>query len=311
MTVHRRDKRSGLRVSLPATSANLGPGFDAVGLAMSLQLMVEAHPATHDRIEATGRDAERCGVLENNLILETYRSVLQAAGKPVTPLHLTVENEIPLGMGCGSSAAARLAGIALARHFGELAMDDEAVVAEGSRREGHPDNIAACWYGGFTISVPSGDRVAAATFPCDGTWQLLLALPATSLATAKARAMLPDQISREDAVFNVQRSALLTAAFAQERLDLLRVAMEDRLHQPHRRRACTLLDHLHVLHHAPEFAGVALSGAGPALLGILAERAQLHAAEARLRTVLGSSVELLPVRIGGSAIIEVLSPAAS
>ena len=299
-------KHAGVRITLPATSANLGPGFDAVGLAMSLLLTVEAHPAAHDSLEATGRDAKRCGALEGNLILETYREVLRDAGAPVIPLTLTVDNEIPLGMGCGSSAAARLAGVALAKHFGQLEMNDGELVAEASRREGHPDNVAACWYGGFTVSVPFPRGMASATFPCDGTWQLLLALPSAGLATEAARAVVPEQFSREDAVFNVQRAALLTAAFAQENLGLLRVAMEDRLHQPHRKGVCTLLDHLETLHHAPEFAGVALSGAGPALLTILAERARLHAAEARLRAVLGDSVELLPARIAGRARVEVL-----
>ncbi len=237
-------KMPGVRVSLPATSANLGPGFDAVGLAMSLRLTVEAQEAARDRVEATGRDAERCGAVEDNLILDTYRAVMEAAGQAARPLHLVVENEIPLGMGCGSSAAARLAGVALANHFGQLAMDGTAVITEASRREGHPDNVAACWFGGFTVSVPHADGVAAATFPCDGTWQLVLALPKEGVATEKARALLPDQFTREDAVFNVQRAALLTAAFAHGRLDLLRVAMEDRLHQPHRRAVCGLLEHL-------------------------------------------------------------------
>ncbi len=297
---------SGVRLTLPATSANLGPGFDAVGLAMSLTLQLEAHAANHDRIRATGLGAEVCGRVEGNLILDSYRAVLEGAGRPAGSLSLVVENEIPLGMGCGSSAAARLAGVALANHFGQLRMDDAAMVAEASRLEGHPDNVAACWYGGYTVSVPTAQGVATASFAVDATWQLLLALPAAGLATEEARAVLPNELSREDAVFNVRRAALLTAAFAQERLDLLRVAMEDRLHQPHRRKVCGLLEHLHRLHGAPEFAGVALSGAGPALLGILAERATLHAAEQRMRDVLGPEIELLPVRIGGPAQVEEL-----
>ena len=297
---------AGVRLSLPATSANLGPGFDAVGLALSIGLNIEAHAAAEDAIEATGRDANRCGSLEDNLVLDTYRSVLERAERNALPLRLIVDNQIPLGMGCGSSAAARLAGVALANHFGGLAMDGAAIVAEASRREGHPDNVAACWFGGFTVSVPHGEAVAAATFPCDGTWQVLLALPDERLSTEAARALLPQELSRADAVFNLQRAALLTAAFAQERLELLHIAMEDRLHQPHRKAACTLLEHLERLHRGPEFAGVALSGAGPALLAILSERATLQAAEARMRTVLGEAVELLPVRIGGPATVTVL-----
>ena len=298
MSHHAPRPRPGFRLTLPATSANLGPGFDAVGLALSLSLVVEAEQAREDAVLATGRNPERCGSLEDNLILETYRSVLEARGQRGGPLLLTVVNEIPLGMGCGSSAAARLAGVALANHFGELGMDDADIVAEASEREGHPDNVAACWYGGFTISVPHANQVHAASFPCDATWQLLLAIPAQSVATEAARALLPHELSREDAVFNVQRAALLTAAFAQERLDLLRVAMQDRLHQPYRRSVCTLLEHLETLHNSKEFAGVALSGAGPALLAILSATSTLAAAEHRMRSVLGEDVELLPVRIG-------------
>ncbi len=117
----------GVRLTLPATSANLGPGFDAAGLAMSLTLQVEAraaHGSAPDQIEASGLGAEICGALEGNLILESYREVMRGAGKVAGALSLVVENEIPLGMGCGSSAAARLAGVALANHFGQLGLDD-------------------------------------------------------------------------------------------------------------------------------------------------------------------------------------------
>ena len=301
---HGREK--GVRVSLPATSANLGPGFDAVGVALSLTLSVEAHVAAQNSVEATGRDSAVCGEVKNNLILESYRAAAEAADCEVLPLSLVVDNEIPLGMGCGSSAAARLAGVALASHFGRLGWSDDRIVAVASRMEGHPDNVAACWYGGFTVSVPHKGGVAAATFACDGTWQLLLALPEAGLSTEKARGVLPEMYSREDTVFNVQRSALLTAAFAQERLDLLKVAMEDRIHQPARRDVCGLLEHLEALQGSEEFAGVALSGAGPALLAVLNGRATLHAAEDCMRNVLGAGVELLPVRIGGAAQVELL-----
>lgn len=301
-------KSRGVRVTLPATSANLGPGFDAVGVALSLQLTVEATEAEVVSVRATGRSAEVCGAVEGNLILDSYRAASRSAGVAPLSLELCVENEIPLGMGCGSSAAARLAGVALARHFGALPWDDSRVVAVASAMEGHPDNVAACWYGGFTVSVPEADEVFAATFPCDGTWQLLLALPQGSLATEKARAVLPDSYSREDTVFNVQRTALLTAAFAQERLDLLRIAMADRMHQPQRRGVCGLLEHLEALQEREVFAGVALSGAGPALLAVLAETASLHEAEAEMRAVLaqGEALEILPVRIGGPARVESL-----
>ena len=180
------------------------------------------------------------------------------------------------------------------------------MVALASRREGHADNVAACWFGGFTVSVPIREGVQTATFACNGEWQLLLALPETGLATEAARALLPETLSRMDAVYNLQRTALLTAAFAQGRLGLLRTAMEDCMHQPHRRRACTLLEQLEDLHQAPEFAGVALSGAGPALLAVLAAQTTVQAAETRLRSAVGEAVELVPVRVGQGTRVEAL-----
>ena len=291
----------GVRLSLPATSANLGPGFDAVGLALSMRLTIEARVAPAYRIEATGRDAALCGALENNLILDTYRDVLARAGVKELALHLKLHNEIPLGMGCGSSAAALLAGVALADHFGGLQMGDERIVAEASRREGHPDNVAACWYGGFTVSAQDGEAVKAATFGVNvettGGWELLLAVQPTSLATKKARALLPESYSKADAVFNVQRAALLVAAFAQGRLDLLKTAMQDRMHQPYRAEACPLLGKLLPLMEEPEVAGVALSGAGPSVLVFLGEGTTVLEAATRIQGLVGPAVELLPVRI--------------
>jgi homoserine kinase len=147
----------------------------------------------------------------------------------------------------------------------------------------------------------SDDTVQTATFPGDPAWQLLLALPATSLSTKTARALLPDTYSKADAIFNVQRSSLLVAAFAQQDLNLLATAMQDRLHQPYRTEACPLLKALLPLAAEPEIAGVALSGAGPSVLLILAADTTLLAAETGLATLLGDSVELLPLRIATGA----------
>jgi homoserine kinase len=288
-------------LSLPATSANLGPGFDAAGLALTMHLTVEAHVAPVWQVEATGRDAEVVGSTEENLLIDTYCDVLANAGVDAPALRLRIHNEIPLGMGCGSSAAALCAGVALAGHFGELGLSDAEIVEEANRREGHPDNVAACWLGGFTVSAEVEGRVEAATFAGDPGWQMMLAMQKESLATKEARALLPDVYSRRDAVFNVQRAALLTAAFAQGRLDLLRTAMEDRLHQPYREKACPLLEQLLPLAKEPEIAGVALSGAGPSVLVVLAAETTLLEAETRLRRVVAPEVELIPVRIAQGA----------
>jgi homoserine kinase len=299
-----------IRLHLPATSANLGPGFDAVGLAMGLSLTIEAEERAEDgrgplTIEATGRNAERCGRTANNMIFETFREVMRQAGRGAAPLHLRVKNEIPLGMGCGSSAAALLGGVLLANHFGELGWDVQRCLEEASRREGHPDNVAACALGYLTVSAVEEGRVVAATCGQGVGWKLLLALPATSLATEKARALLPGEYSRADAVANVQRTGLLVAAFALERGDLLRIAMQDRMHQPYRLAACPLLARLLPLADEGGVLGVALSGAGPGVLVVAEEDAVGEVVAERIRgAACDSGLEVLQTRIGGGLVQE-------
>lgn len=255
-----------VRLRLPATSANLGPGFDTLALAMQLYLDIEAEAAAEFRIEATGRNAEICAAMENNLLLSTYRELLADQKRPVVPLAIRMRNDIPLGMGCGSSAAVRLAAVALATHFGELDWDRERILAEASRLEGHPDNAAACWLGGFVASAPDGDRIAAVSFPLPPEWRAVVVMPDQPLATTESRAVLPAAWPRTDVVANLQHVALLTAAFATGRGDLLAAAMRDNLHQPYRAKVCPLLPKLLPLAGRDGIAGVALSGAGPAVL---------------------------------------------
>lgn len=293
---------SRLRLRLPATSANLGPGFDAVGLAMGLYLTIDATVADAFQIAATGRDAARCVVLEDNLILTTYVDVLANAGIEARRLHLQLHNEIPLGMGCGSSASALLAGVMLANHFGGLGWSTQQVLEEACRREGHPDNVAACLLGGMTVSAMSNGAVTTATCGRHLSWRLLLALPPAGLATAKARALLPASYAREDAVANVQATALLVAAFAQDRPELLRVAMRDRLHQPFRMKACPLLPLLLPLAETRrEIHGVALSGAGPSIL-LIVEEASVPVLLPAIRAAAGEpGLEILQTRIADGA----------
>jgi homoserine kinase len=302
-------KRSRLRLALPATSANLGPAFDAAALAMDFYIKIDARAAKEFSITATGRDREICGKLENHLILNTYREVLSAAGHPVTPLSLRIANEIPIGKGCGSSAAARLAGIALAVHFGGLRWTDAHIVGEASRREHHPDNVSACWMGGLTVARMAGspesglNDTSEAQVVCvhpKRTWPLLLAVPQQSLATEEARRVLPAQYSRADAVANVQNSMLLLAAFTQGRPDLLSVSLEDRLHQPYRAALCPLLPSLQELKGKEGILGAVLSGAGPSVLIFLDPRESLQKARRLVAAHLAQSrlaAELLPTSI--------------
>jgi len=261
-------------LSLPATSANLGPAFDAAALAMDFYIKIAAYPADEFSIIATGRDEAICSNVENHLILNTYREVLQAANREVIPLELSIVNEIPIGKGCGSSAAARLAGIALADHFGKLRWTDSQIVGEASRREHHPDNASACWMGGLTVARMSGEAETqvACIYP-KGKWPLLLVIPDQPLSTEEARRVLPSQYSRADAVVNIQNSMLLLAAFTQGRPDFLSAALEDRIHQPYRAPLCPLLPVMQQLKGRAGILGAALSGAGPSVLVFLDPKA--------------------------------------
>jgi homoserine kinase len=268
-----------MRLRLPATSANLGPAFDAAALALDLYLDIEATAAEKFSIRASGRDAAACSLLEGNLIRITYEHVLEAEGKAARPLGLVMDNGIPLGMGMGSSAAARLAGVALAAHFGELQWSGERILEEACLLEGHPDNAAACWMGGFVTAVTSGSKVLAARFAPPPEWHAMVVVPSSPVPTASARAVLPQMVPRTDAVANLQRSALLTAAFAQGRADWLQEAMADRLHQPYRAELCPLLGRLLPLAGNCGVLGVALSGAGPSVLLLVESAAAASEAE--------------------------------
>ena len=150
-----------LYLRLPATSANLGPGFDTLAIALNRYLEITAKQAAAFSIRATGRAPEVCGAIERNLLLDVYQKTLTAQQREVKPLALEVNNGIPLGMGCGSSAAVRLAGVALAAHFGGLDWSRERILAEATKFEGHPDNAAACWLGGFVAGCWDGVTVRA------------------------------------------------------------------------------------------------------------------------------------------------------
>ncbi len=273
----KKNKRAAaLHLALPATSANLGPAFDAAALAIDLYIEIDARPAPEFSIRAAGRDSEICRTLENHLILTTYRQILNTQASEIVPLSLSIKNDIPIGKGCGSSAAARLAGIALANHFGRLGWTDTQIIGEASRLEHHPDNAAACWMGGLAVARMSGNAEAqVACIRPKGKWPLLLAVPDQALATEEARRVLPEQYSRADAVINIQNSMLLLAAFTQGRRELLATALEDRIHQPYRTRLCPLLPALQemAMTGAPGILGAALSGAGPSVVIFLDPRA--------------------------------------
>jgi homoserine kinase len=268
MTPAPRDHQP-FRLRLPATSANLGSGFDAAAIALDFYLDIEAMPASEFSIQATGRDAARCSRIEDNLVLGIYKRLLEENGKAVIPLAIRMQNDIPLGMGCGSSAAGRLAAICLAAHFGQLGWSSDRILEEASALEGHPDNAAACWLGGFVTALTENRCVKLARVVPPAEWRAIVVIPPAPLATSKARAVLPETYSRADTVANIQAVALLGLAFAQGRGDLLHAAMSDRIHQPYRETICPMLPRLLPLAGHSGILGVSLSGAGPSVLVVI------------------------------------------
>ena len=258
-----------MRLKLPATSANLGPAFDAAAIALDFYLEIEAETSSTFSITATGFDPERCARLEDNLVIETYKKMLASAGRSVVPLSIKMHNGIPLAMGCGSSAAGRLAAIALAVHFGALGWDTRRILYEAYLLEGHPDNVAAWWRGGFVAAACEGTTVHVARVEPPQQWRAIIVYPDQPLATSKARAVLPERYVLSDVVANIQSASLLGLAFAQGRGDLLRIAMQDRIHQPYRAHICSLLPLLIPLVGQNGIIGAALSGAGPAVLVVV------------------------------------------
>jgi homoserine kinase len=255
-------------------------------VALDFYLKIEAEPAAKFSITASGRDREQCSRLENNLILDVYKSLYESNGRPVIPLAIQMNNEIPLGMGCGSSAAGRLAGIILAVHFGQLDWSSKRILEKAVALEGHPDNAAACWLGGFVTAAGAGRRVHVARVEPPTEWRAIVVSPAKPLATSEARAALPAMYSRADVVANIQSASLLGLAFAQARGDLLRMAMCDRVHQPYRAPLCPMLPPLLPLAGERHILGVALSGAGPSVLVITSCQDRVPGALAAIRQAL-------------------------
>ncbi len=302
-------KRSGNRefhLRIPATTANLGPAFDAAGLGLAIYLDVAARPAAEFSVRAQGRDADVCGTLEKHLILETYRAVLAGAGHEPLPLALEINNAMPIGKGFGSSSAARVAGVALADLVGGLGFNSEDILARAAALEGHPDNAAACWLGGFVIARGRSEAEHPRQYPLTFRvwppleWPLLLAVPEEPLSTEAARRVLPPAYSRADAIANVQNSMLLAAAFMQGDSAALRAALHDRLHEPYREPLCPLLGALRAYKTHPEVVGVALSGAGPSVLMVLEPGADMErhrVATAEFLRQRGLSAELLATRM--------------
>ncbi|WP_086150771.1 homoserine kinase [Cellulosimicrobium sp. KWT-B] len=283
-----------VRVRVPATSANLGPGFDALGLALALHDVLDVRALASDDVvvDVEGEGAGEVPGDESHLVVRALRAALDVAGAPQTGLHLTCVNRVPHGRGLGSSAAAVVAGIVAARALvaDPSVLDDDVALGLATAIEGHPDNAAPALLGGATVAWESGTPGAGARavrLDVHPDLRATVLVPSARLATSRARGVLPAQVPHADAAFNAGRSALLVEALTR-RPDLLLDATDDRLHQGYR---AGVMPTTSELVRALRGRGLAatVSGAGPTVL-------VLSAAE-RLDEVAGVADEL----VGGSA----------
>lgn len=259
-----------VRVRVPATSANLGPGFDALGLALALHDVIEVRALASDVVvvDVEGEGAGEVPGDESHLVVRALRTALDVAGAPQTGLHLSCVNRIPHGRGLGSSAAAAVAGIVAARALvaDPTALDDATVLDLASELEGHPDNAAPALLGGATVAWLTGTTggARAARLDVHPDVRATVLVPSARLATSRARGVLPQTVPHADAAFNAGRAALLVEALTR-RPDLLLEATEDRLHQGYR---SDVMPSTFELVQALRAEGLAatVSGAGPTVL---------------------------------------------
>jgi homoserine kinase len=251
---------------VPASSANLGPGFDAMGLALGIYLECRFRESSELSIHVEGRDAAAISSAEDNLIWQTALAVARDMRMSMPPIALQIRNDIPVGKGLGSSAAALTAGVIIADRLLGLHWKPLRILDEAARLEGHPDNVAACILGSVVASaIDSGGVARTVRLSMPPQFGVGVVVPDFVLPTAHARSVLPDCYPRADAIFNVQRAALLMAAIATGSVSAFPAALEDRFHQPYRAALVPGLDDILKV-RAPGLLGCALSGAGPSIL---------------------------------------------
>ena len=265
------DARAPLELCVPASIANLGPGFDALGMALGLYNEIEVEVAGVGlRLDVEGEGAERLQSLgRQNLVARAVTGTLERLGRPAEGLRVRMVNRIPLSRGLGSSSAAALGGVAAAAELARASLTPEELLDLTLPLEGHPDNITPALLGGLTVATVVDGKVRCVKLPVPEGLSAVAVIPEFHLSTAKARRALPPTVPRADAVFNVGRVALLLAAMQSGRLDLLRGAVQDRLHQPYRAPLVPGMDEVLTEGEAAGALACFLSGAGPTLLALV------------------------------------------
>lgn len=256
-----------IRIQVPATSANLGSGFDALGIALTLYNQVWMEEA--DRLEISCKDSVKIPTDESNLIYWAVKQLYQECGKKLPGLRLIQENNIPLARGLGSSSACIVAGILGANRLLGSPLSQSDLINLAAKIEGHPDNTSPAIEGGLVASAMEAGRVYSVSVPVSDKLRFGVFIPPFELKTEKARSVLPESYSRADAVYNLSRSALMTASLFSGKLENLRVAVQDCIHQPYRSGLIEGCDSVFRLSYELGSLGTYISGAGPTIIAML------------------------------------------
>jgi homoserine kinase len=259
-----------LRVDVPATSANLGPGFDSLGMALDIaDTFIVEFDSRGDEVVLDQAACTEAGVDRgNHYVCQAYRAYAEDAGTMLPGASFTLESRIPVGKGFGSSAAAVVAGLAAAAHAAGEKDPQDRIVRLAAKLEGHPDNSTAAALGGVTVAFCDGEQVHALNVVNHVSLGVAVFVPDDPLRTVEARAVLPNEVSVRDAVYNLSRSSYLVTALAWGRWEQLAPAMHDRMHQPYRTQLIPALEHVISAALDARACGAALSGGGPSVLAL-------------------------------------------
>ncbi len=252
-----------IELRIPATTANLGPGFDSLGAAVSLYAYV-SFTDSEKPLEINGCTKEYCN--SDNLIYTSYLKVFEMYDKPPQNVNIDIKSDIPTSRGLGSSAACVVAGVAGALHAMGMALDKKLLLDISTQIEGHPDNVSPAIYGGLTASMMHGNQVFARRFSFNEAIDLYAFIPDFKLSTLDARGILPRQIDFKDAVFNISRIPLLLKGLEENDKELIRASMQDLLHQPYRKSLIPGYESIEDVCLENDCHAVYLSGAGPTIM---------------------------------------------
>ncbi|MCL2421181.1 MAG: homoserine kinase [Defluviitaleaceae bacterium] len=259
-----------IKIKVPATTANLGPGFDCIGMALSIYNYVHVQEGTENGENLVIHGADTVPTGDDNLIYKTMADFYQQAGKKLPPLTIWQEDYIPMTRGLGSSAACIVAGLLAANVMARAGLTTRDLIQMAAQIEGHPDNSTPALTGGLVVGAMTDQRLEYIRVPTHGWENLRFALmvPNFELSTEKARKVLPSQYSREDVVHNTSRAALLVAALINGDFEKLSFALDDRIHEPYRSPLIPDMDGIFEEARRNGAYNAFLSGAGPSLIAV-------------------------------------------